>query len=385
MCASLRTLFVAFAMVSLSYCENPGQLCRAQPFFISGYGEGIYYSSLSADGAMAEPKLLAKQHNASFFCFHPTKKDLLYAVAETMRSDANHPASVVAYRFNREAAIAGKDPELTAVAQFPIDGDIPCHITMDPAGGFLVVANYTNGSVVVLSVNQQGEITGQAANIQHSLVDGKKTSNGHCSLVSPSGKWVLVADLGLDRVFVYKVIEPSGKLAPASHPFLRLADGAGPRHVALHPNGKYLYVINESNLTMTSAAWDESLGKLTEINTVSTVPEGTTTTGFSTAEVLVHPSGRFVFGSNRGHDSIVTMAIDQADGSIKRIANTPTLGKTPRNFRLTPDGLMLLAENQTSNSVFSFAVDPSSGKLSPTGHSIEVKSPACIKFINELK
>lgn len=376
---SIRLLFL---VLSWSLLAN---LCQAQSFFISGYGEGIYFSKLSGDGSMAEPSLLAKQVNASFFCFHPTKKEIIYAVTETMRGDANNPATVVAYRFDRAAALDGQTPKLERLNSQKIDGDIPCHVTMDPSGKYLIIANYTNGSVVVFQVEADGKIGKQTSNNVHQLVDGKKSSNGHCSAVSPTGRWVLVADLGLDRVFVYQLDSSSGKLTPAANPFLKVANGAGPRHLSFHPSGKFIYVINESNLTMTAAGWDESTGKLTEINTVSTVPEGTDKKGFSTAEVLVHPNGKFVYGSNRGHDTIVTMSVDSATGAITRVANTSTMGKTPRNFRLTPDGSMLLAENQSSDTIFSFKVDSTTGALTPTGKSISVKAPACIKFVSELR
>lgn len=374
---SFRTIAIAVWLCFMS------SLCTAQSFFISGYGDGIYFSSLSADGSMTEPSLLAKQANASFFCFHPTKKDLIYAVTETMRNDANNPACVVAYRFDRKSALQGVTPKLERINSLPVNGDIPCHVTMDPTGKYLIVANYTNGSVVVYSVDDEGKIVAETSNVVHKLVDGKKSSNGHCSAVSPTGRFVLVADLGLDRVFVYQLDASTGKLTPASNPFLKLADGAGPRHLSFHPNGKFVFIINETNLTMTSARWDEATGKLIEVNSVNTVPPGTVTQGFSTAEVLVHPSGKFVFGSNRGHDTIVTMSIDQTSGVISRTANTATQGKTPRNFRITPDGKMLLAENQSSDTIFSFMIDPTNGQLTATGKSVSVKAPACIKFLTE--
>ncbi|MFO0940798.1 MAG: lactonase family protein [Pirellulales bacterium] len=366
--------------LSLSLLVN---LSQAQSFFISGYGEGIYFSKLNDDGSMAEPTLLAKQANASFFCFHPVKKDIIYAVTETMRGDANNPASVVAYRYDRTAALAGQTPKLERLNSQKVDGDIPCHVTMDPSGKYLIIANYTNGSVVVFEANADGKIGKQTSNNVHQLVDGKKSSNGHCSAVSPNGRWVLVADLGLDRVFVYE-LSKDGKLQAGNNPFFKLADGAGPRHLSFHPNGKFVYIINETNLTMTAAAWDEASGKLSEINTVSTLPDGIDKKGFSTAEVLVHSTGKYVFGSNRGHDTIVTMSVDPTSGAIKRIATTATLGKTPRNFRLTPDGKMLLAENQSSDTIFSFKIDLTTGALTPTGKSTTVKAPACIKFVNEL-
>lgn len=380
---SIRNVWKLFAILCvlllLVSASGVGKL-QAQPFFIGGYGEGIYLSQLAEDGAMSTPVLLAEQKNPSFFCLHP-KLDILYVISETMRNDESHPATVVAYRFDRTAIESGETPPLTVLNSQRIDGDIPCHITIDSGGRSLVIANYINGSVVTFVLDEDGSIGEEGSNIAHELVDGKQASNGHCSAIAPGDEWVLVADLGLDRVFVYAFDPEIGKLTPSEHPYLRLPDGSGPRHLSFDPNGRTVYIINESNLTMTSARWDGSTGKLTLINTVSTLPPDTPTSGFSTAEILVHPSGRFVFGSNRGHDTIVTMAIDSESGSIQRLHNTSTLGKTPRNFRLSPKGNMLLAENQGSNTVFSFIIDEKTGELTPTGNSIEVPAPACIRFI----
>jgi 6-phosphogluconolactonase len=373
----LPILCLLIFVLSLSGLEQ----AKAQPFFIGGYGDGIYLSRLAADGGISPAVLLAEQKNPSFFCLHPSL-DVLYVITETMRGDMEHPASVAAYRFDREAIESGQAPRLSALNSRHVDGDIPCHITIDSQGRLLVIANYINGSVVTFRIAPDGSIGDQGSNIVHQLVDGKKASNGHCSQIAPGDQWVLVADLGLDRVFVYALEPETGKLTPSSHPYLRLPDGSGPRHLSFHPDGNTVYIINESNMTMSSARWDSSAGRLSLINTTSTLPPETEAAGFSTAEVLVHPNGRFVFGSNRGHDTIVTMQIDQQSGSIDRLGNTPTLGRTPRNFRISPCGKFLLAENQSTDNIFSFSIDLESGKLRATGHSITVPSPACIRFID---
>jgi 6-phosphogluconolactonase len=200
-------------------------------------------------------------------------------------------------------------------------------------------------------------------------------------MVDPTNQWVLVADLGLDQVLVYKLDAPNKQLLPSPHPFLKLDGGAGPRHIAFHPDGKFLYVINEMGMTLTSASWDAQEGKLTQISTVRTVPEEEIQASWSTAEVLVHPSGRFVYGSNRGHDTIALFAISPQNGGATRIENFSTLGKIPRNFRIDPAGQFLLAENQESNTIHSFTIDRGTGFLKPTGHSISTEKPACIKFM----
>lgn len=369
-----------FLIVCSTALASFTKLACAQPFFIGGYGDGIYSSYLNADGSMDAPELLAKQTSASFFCLHPTMP-ILYAVTETMRDDPNNPAALVAYRFDAQRMADKKPSGLAELNRQKIDGDIPCHVTIDSKGRVLVVANYTNGSVVVFPVLEDGSIGSESCNVVHTIVPGKKKSNGHCSVFSPDDRYVLVCDLGLDRVFVYEMDYQNGKLKPGASPYLELPAGAGPRHLSFHPDGKRVFIINETNLTMTSADWDAKKGLLTAIHHEPTVPEGVDRKGFSTAEVLVHPAGQFIYGSNRGHDTIAVMKLDRATGRIDRIANVPTLGKTPRNFRFDPTGKWLLAENQTSNTIFSFSVDATTGQLVPTQKKVDVKSPACIRFV----
>lgn len=354
----------------------------AQPFFIGGYGEGIYASKLNKDGSMAEPVLIAKQDNPSFFCFHP-KLEVLYVVTETPRNDSSSPAAVVAYQVDREAFFINKTPPLQVINSQRIDGDIPCHVTTDSAGKCLVVANYSSGSVVVFPIAEDGSIQPESCNMVHKVEAGKKRSNGHCSVVAPGDQWTLVADLGNDRIYIYALDTIHGKLTPAPTPSFELPAGSGPRHLSFHPNKKFVYIINETNMTMTAASWNNNTGELATINHASTLPPNHVGENLSTAEVLVHPNGRFVYGSNRGHDTIVAMSVDLKTGAIQRIDNYSTLGKTPRNFRLDPSGVSLLAENQNSDSIHSFNVDVESGALKATGKSISVKAPACIRFLNE--
>lgn len=377
---SIRLL--CMQMTSLLFLTSNHLL--AQPFLVSGYGQGISASTLHPDGSMSPPVLIAQQASASFFCFHPSL-DVLYVVSETMRNDPESPAKVVAYRFDRPALMQGQTPNLKIVNSHPVDGDIPCHVVIDSTGQCLIISNYINGSVVAFTVAEDGSIGKPSSNIVHEIVPGKKASNAHCCAISPGNGWALVADLGLDRVMIYSLDATSGQLTAGPQPYMSLPAGSGPRHLSFHPNGQFVYIINESNMTMASAQWDETTGQLTLINIETTLPPGTEASGFSTAEVLVHPEGRFVFGSNRGHDSIVTMHIDPSRGSIVRAHNESTHGKTPRNFRLTPSGEMLLAENQTSSTVVSFRIDQESGQLLPTGHSISVESPSCIRFLTEGK
>jgi 6-phosphogluconolactonase len=359
----------------------------SQAFFVGGYGEGIYTSSLDAKGNLAKPRLLAEQKNPSFFGIHP-KLNVLYVVTETMRNDKDNPAQVVAYRFttSKPDDDRGVDNSITSLERLnsqKIDGDIPCHVTIDQTGRHLIIANYLNGSVVVFGIEADGKIGAETCNIVHKIVDGKTKSNGHCSVIDATNRWVLVADLGLDRVFVYELDHKTGKLTPGTHSYLELPAGSGPRHLAFSRDQRHLFIINELNMTMSSASWDPKNGKLGLLHTEATLPDNEAKKGFSTADVIAHSNGKFVYGSNRGHDSIVAMKIDSKSGKIARMGNYPTLGKTPRNFRFSPDGKILLAENQGSDSIVVFRVDQETGALQPTGIEATVRSPACIRFLSD--
>ena len=388
MIATRRRSALALSLFCL-LLQIPSETARAQQsggqvFWIGGYGPGIYASSLGADGSMAQPRLVAKQPKASFFAVHP-KLPVLYAVTETATSDQQRAASLAAYAFDRAQYQAGNFTDMKLISSERVQGDGPCHVTLDSTGRFAVVANYGSGSVSMFPIRPDGSLDPECSTINH-RGNGPNTArqqgpHAHCSMVDPTDRWVLVADLGLDQVLIYQLDTQNRKLIPGPQPSFKLAAGAGPRHLAFHPNGKSVYIINEMGMTLTSASWDSETGKLTEIATVATVPEKEILPSWSTAEVLVHPSGRFVYGSNRGHDTIALFAVSPKDSAAARIENFPTLGKIPRNFRIDPAGQFLLAENQESNTIHSFTIDRGTGFLKPTGHSIAAEKPACIKFM----
>ena len=363
----------------------PTKAIMAQSFLIGGFGDGIYSSYLSPDGKMSEPLLAVKQSLPAFFALHP-KKDIVYAVTESGRNDAKSPAAITDYQIDRKETPSAKAIVLTLLNSQRIDGDAPCHVSIDATGEFLVVANYTSGSVVVCPIAADGTIQSPTCNVQH-MVDGtnkqrQEKPHAHCSVWDPTNRYVFVSDLGLDKVFVYELERHSGKLVPGKHPSLTMTPGSGPRHISIHPNGKWVYIVNETNMTLTVAAWDATSAELTPVQTVSTLPANAKGKNFSTAEVLVHPSGRFVYSSNRGHDTIASFQVDEPSGKLIPIGHTSSQGKTPRNFRISPKGDFLLAENQQSNSIFSFQIDAKSGELTSTGSSIFAKAPACIKFLD---
>jgi 6-phosphogluconolactonase len=341
--------------------------------------EGIYLLNLDlATGALTKAGATAGVDNPSFLAIHPTRK-FLYAVCEVSEVDGKKGGGVSAL------AIDPKSGGLTLLNQQSSVGSGPCHLVVDKTGKNALVANYGGGSCCVLPIGDDGKLGEVSSFIQHkgtSVDKGRQEApHAHSINLDLANRFAFCADLGLDEVLVYRFDADKHTLAPNDPPFAPVAPGSGPRHFAFHPGGKYAYVINEMKLTVTAFAYDASKGVLKELQTISTVPEGIKTDGFSTAEVQVHPSGKFLYGSNRGHDSIAMFSIDQATGKLTALGQQPTGGKTPRNFGIDPSGAFLLAENQDSGTIVVLSIDPKSGKLAPTGHKIEVPMPVCAKFM----
>lgn len=346
--------------------------------YTNGTSEGIYVSRLDiASGRLSTPELAGEAVNPSFVALHPSG-DYLYCVSEVSSVNGQKGGAVIA--FSRDAN-TGK---LTKLNQQLSGGGAPCHLIVDPTGKNVLVANYSGGSVAVLPVLEDGSLGPISSFVQHSgsSVDAarQKGPHAHSINVDPNNRFAVAADLGLDKILIYQFDPANHKITPNTPPFVSVKAGAGPRHFAFHPKGNFAYVINEMHLTVTAFSFDSAQGSLTELSTVSTLPTGVKKIG-STAEVQVHPSGRFLYGSNRGHDSIAVFKIDQRNGSLTRVENESTEGQTPRNFGIDPSGTFLLAANQKTNNVVVFRIDPESGKLSPTGHQVDVGNPVCVKMI----
>jgi 6-phosphogluconolactonase len=257
-------------------------------------------------------------------------------------------------------------------------------LVVDRTGKTVLVANYGGGSVAALPVDADGRLGKATSAIQHSgsSVDAQRqaTPHAHSINVDPSNRFAVAADLGLDKLLIYRLDAAKGTLAPNDPPSASVAPGSGPRHFAFHPNGQFAYVINEMRCTVTAFAFDSQRGALREIQTITTLPHEVKE-GYSTAEVQVHPSGKFLYGSNRGHHSIAIFAIDSATGKLNAVGHQSTGGKTPRNFAIDPTGQFLLAENQDSDNIVVFRIDTKTGELKATGHVVDVPSPVCVKFL----
>jgi 6-phosphogluconolactonase len=345
--------------------------------YTRGDSQGVYLARLDmASGKLSAPKLVAEVSNPSFLAIHPGGK-FLYTVNEDAKFKDQKSGGVSAF------SIAAGSGQLTPINQQPSRGTGPCHIVVDRAGKNVLVANYGGGSVASLPIRDDGGLKPASSFVQHtgsSILPRQKGPHAHSINVDKANRFAVVADLGLDKLLVYRFDAAKGTLAANNPPATKLTAGAAPRHFDFHPSGRFAYVINEANLTITALAYDAERGILKVLQTVPTLPKGVEKRG-STAQIIVHPSGRFVYGSNRGHDSIVAYAIDPSTGRLTYISHQKTLGETPRNFNIDPSGRYLLACNQKTHTIYTFAIDPKTGLLKPTGHKIEVPSPVCVQFM----
>ena len=342
--------------------------------------KGIYRSELDlATGKLSPPVLAGEAASPSFLAIAPNQK-FLYAVGELNDVDGKKGGAVNAF------AIDAATGDLKLLNQQSSVGGGPCHISVDRTGKTALVANYGGGSTVVLPIHADGKLGEASSFVQHKGYDAVKdralTPHAHSINVDAGNRFAFVADLGLDKVLVYKLDADKGTITANDPPAASVEKGSGPRHFAFHPSGKYAYVINESLLTVTAFQYDADKGVLTPHQTITTLPEGVTDRkGMSTAEVQVHPSGKFLYGSNRGHHSIAIFSIDSATGKLTAVGHQGQGIKTPRNFGIDPTGNYLLVANQDGDSVIVFRIHQSTGQLEPTGSTIAVSSPVCVKFL----
>lgn len=360
------------------HAAEPGKFWVYIGTYTGPENAGIHLAEFdAATGALTAKGLAAKVVNPSFVAIHPSRK-FLYAVSEVATGEGKKTGAVTAF------AVDAKTGTLTALNHQSSEGAGPCHLVVDASGKAVLVANYGAGSIASLPIGEDGKLGPAASAIQHK---GKNANpnrqegpHAHSINLDPSGKFAVVADLGLDEVLVYKFDAAKATLVPNVPPAAKVASGAGPRHFAFHPNGNFGYVINEMGNTVTAFAFDAAKGTLTTIQDVSTLPKDFKGSSF-TAEVVMHPSGKFLYGSNRGHDSLAIFQIDSASGKLTPVGIEPTGGKTPRNFAIDPTGAFVLAENQGSNSIVVFKIDQTTGALKATGHTLMVPSPVCVRMI----
>jgi len=340
--------------------------------------KGIYVCRLDeATGKLSSPELAAETKSPSFLAIHPNGR-FLYAVGEMSNFGGTQSGAVSA--FSLEPA-SGK---LTLLNQQASGGAGPCHLAVDHEGRSVLVANYGSGSVAALPIQRDGSLGAASAMIQHegSSVNPQRQAGPHAHFITTdaSNHYVLACDLGLDKVLMYRLDAAKGSLVANDSASVSVKAGSGPRHLAFSPDGHFAYVINEMSSTLSAFAYDSGRGVLKELQTVSTLPSGFKGDN-SCAEVQVHAAGKFVYASNRGHDSIAIFAIHPTTGKLTLVEHQPTKGRTPRHFGIDPTGTWLLAENQGSDNIVVFRVDSRSGRLQPTGQVVEVGAPVCVAFV----
>lgn len=386
--AALRRTAVATAAV----CAQPWapgvhahDSHRRQTFFayVGTYtgakSKGIYaFKFDAAHGTMEPLGVAAEIASPAFLAIHPSKP-LLYAINEMGEFRGQKAGGVSAFRVDRRTG------KLALINQVSARGQGPCHLTVDRSGRCVLVANYGGGSVASFKIGGGGELSEAVSFIQHvgSSVNPnrQKEPHAHSINVSPSNRHAYVADLGMDKIMIYRLDSKTATMKTNSPEWTSVTPGSGPRHFAFHPSGKHAYVINEMVCTITAFHHDSKTGALREIQTISTLPVGESMKPeYSTAEIVAHPSGKFVYGSNRGHHTIAGFNV-LPDGRLESAGHASTQGKTPRNFAIDPTGAYLLAENQSSDSIAVLAIDGRSGALNWTGHKVEVPSPVCLRFV----
>lgn len=339
--------------------------------------KGIYaYSFDTATGKLASLGLAAETTEPSFLAANSSGR-FLYAVNETDTFNGQSTGAVSAFAIQTETG------KLSLLNQDSSRGAAPAHITLDRMGRYALVSNYNAGSVAVFALLKDGRLGEVTSFVQHkgsSLnPERQKGPHAHAIALSPDNRFAIVADLGLDQLLVYAFDAAKGTLG-ANPQIVKAAPGVGPRHLAFSSDGRLLYVINELQSSIAAYSYDATSGALHELQIISTLPKRFS--GENTAaEIEIHPSGKFLFASNRGDDGIAVFAIDSRTGRLTNVERVPTSGKTPRNFTIDPSGSWLLVANQDSDNIVVFRIDQKTGRLKATGDVLQVSSPTCLKFV----
>jgi 6-phosphogluconolactonase len=364
--------FLAGLLLVCSFAQAADPLVYVGTYTRNG-SRGIYAFRFQPSGKLVSLGVAAETASPSFLAEHPNHK-FLYAVNESGRQ-----GMVSAFAIDAQS---GKLTPLNAVSS---GGNGPCHLAINKTGKWLFAANYGDGTMAEIPIQPDGKL-GEAIAVEKHTGTSKNPQrqagpHAHEVVFSPDGRFLLLADLGLDKIFVYRFDAATGKLTPNDPPSGSVEPGEGVRHFAFHPNGRALYAIDEIGNTVTAFHWDPAKGTLSSFQTVPTLPESFKGTS-STAEIAVNHAGTKVYGSNRGNDTIVLFSVNPESLMLTPVDHTPVLGKTPRHFTLDPTGNFLLAANQDSSDITIFKVHPNTGQLTPIGQPVkDAPVPVCILFV----
>ncbi len=383
-----RRDFIALSALGIAGCALPRGAAttpeKDRMLYVGTYtddhrNKGIYLLRLSlATGALTLAGVAAETANPSFVALSPSG-DAAFAVNEIGDVDGKPGGMVTAFRRDPGSGTLGPaDTESTR-------GTAPCYVSTDRSGRLLFVANYSSGSVAMFPIVAGGGISAMSGFIQHHghgpNAERQEGPHAHCVIPDPGNNFILVADLGLDRIMVYRLDANAGTVSTSTSAQGILPPGSGPRHLAFHPGGRVVYVTNELNSTVSAFRYDPETGSLTVLQTVPAVGEQPSVPN-APADIHLHPSGRFLYMSNRGHNSISVFAIDATSALLAPVQVVSTDGDWPRNFAVDPSGDFLIVANQRSDSVHSFRIDAATGRLTPTGQRVTVPVPVCIRYFS---
>jgi len=379
----LRTFVSICLLLGVLAFASPLASAQKYLFYVGTYtqdtkSKGIYaYRYDAVSKQITSLGLAAETTNPSFLAISPNGR-FLYAVNEVPNYKGPNSGGVSAFSIDKASG------KLIFLNEVPSRGADPCYITVDKTGKYVLVANYTGGSLAVFPVLEDGKLgeasdfvqhTGHGANPQR-----QEGPHAHSIDLSPDNRFAFVDDLGLDALLTYKFDSHTGKLTALNGVVTKFDPGAGPRHFALHPSGKFAYVIAEMQMSVTALTANLEDGTFKQLQSISTVPPDFKGRN-DDAEVAVDPSGRYLYASNRGHDSIIWFAIDPGKGTLSPLGYTAAMIKEPRSFEIDPSGTLLFAENQKSDNIVVYRMDEKNGSLTPTGQTLDVSSPVCVKFV----
>lgn len=382
--STARIVFLASFIAAASALGAEADADEVQPYWVffgtytGGRSEGIYRGTFDpATGKITGVTVATKIVNPSYLAIHPSGR-FLYAIGETADFGGKRTGTVTAFTLD------AKSGALTRLNQQSSGGAGPCHIVVDGAGRNALVANYGGGSAAALPIEPDGRLQPASSVVQHEGSSAnpqrQEAPHAHSINLDPAGRFAAVADLGLDQIRIYRFNADKGTLTPNDPPFAKLPPGAGPRHFAFHPRAPFAYAINELNSTVTAFAYDAQKGELASLQTVRTIPEDFKGENYP-ADVQVHPSGRFLYGSNRGHNSIAVYTIDSASGRLTPRGQQRSGIKVPRGFGIDPTGGWLVVGNQDADNASVFRINAETGDLESAGPAVEVPKPVCVKFL----